>query len=193
MRTFVAPAVGYVIGAKSAGEEGKHLARSLEALRKSDESAGVVAAARSQMANSPRDLAARVDGRAGYRIRRRVRRQGTQSRRPGLTGAAAGGPARRPGPARPVGAFRSVPVRAFRRRPARVGEHALRRRERARLRLQLPFLRPPVAPGVTGPTARPVRALPAGHHRDRAVDGVYPGRQTTASPRRTSSAKCARR
>ena len=54
MRTFVAPAVGYVIGAKSAGEEGKHLARSLEALRKSDESAGVVAAARSQMANSPR-------------------------------------------------------------------------------------------------------------------------------------------
>jgi hypothetical protein len=111
VRTFVAPAVGYVIGAKSAGEEGKHLARSLEALRKSDESAGVVAAARSQMANSPRGLAARVDGARGlpdtaasssprYAVSS-ARFDGRRRGRPG--------PPARPGPARWSVSFRTCP------------------------------------------------------------------------------------
>ena len=62
MRTFVALAAGYVIGARSGGRDLDQLARSLKALADTDEFADVVAAVRSQVGHTLRGLASVVDG-----------------------------------------------------------------------------------------------------------------------------------
>jgi hypothetical protein len=66
MRFVIALAVGYVVGAKSSGEELNQLGRSLKALCETDEFADVVAAARAQAGHSLHQLAAMLD--AGPRV-----------------------------------------------------------------------------------------------------------------------------
>jgi hypothetical protein len=55
-------AVGYVIGAKTRGQDLDRLTNSIKALYATDEFADVVSAVRSQLGNTLRDLAAIVDG-----------------------------------------------------------------------------------------------------------------------------------
>jgi hypothetical protein len=64
MKTALAIAIGYVIGAKT-GDELDELGRSLKTLRETEEFADVVSAARAQVANALRHLAAAVDGEQG--------------------------------------------------------------------------------------------------------------------------------
>ena len=62
MNSFVVLAVGYVIGAKTRGQDLDRLTKSLKTLCATDEFADVVSAARSQLGNTLRDLADIVDG-----------------------------------------------------------------------------------------------------------------------------------
>ncbi len=59
---FVALVVGYVIGAKTGGQELDELGRAVTALLGTDEFGDVVTSARSQMGSSLRQLASMVDG-----------------------------------------------------------------------------------------------------------------------------------
>jgi hypothetical protein len=59
---LLALAVGYVIGAKTGRKELEQLNRSIVALLGTDEFAGVVSSARSQVGSSLRELASMVDG-----------------------------------------------------------------------------------------------------------------------------------
>jgi hypothetical protein len=61
MKTFLALAAGYVIGAKAGGKELDRLGRSLKSLYNTDEFADVVSAARAQVGSTLRELAAIVD------------------------------------------------------------------------------------------------------------------------------------
>ena len=62
MNILLALAVGYVIGARTGGEDLNRLGRSLLALCETDEFADVMAAGRSQIAHTLRELANIVDG-----------------------------------------------------------------------------------------------------------------------------------
>jgi hypothetical protein len=61
MKTLVALAAGYLIGAKAGGKELDRLSRSLKTLYSTDEFADVVSAARAQLGSTLRDLASIVD------------------------------------------------------------------------------------------------------------------------------------
>ncbi|HKE76212.1 MAG TPA: hypothetical protein VKB57_21525 [Acidimicrobiales bacterium] len=63
MRTFIALAAGYVIGARAGSRDLDELTSALKALRDSDELADVVSALRSHAGHTLRALAATVDGR----------------------------------------------------------------------------------------------------------------------------------
>lgn len=65
MRTVLALAVGYALGARAGGRQLAELERSLKALLQTDEFADVVAAARTQVGAGLRDLATVVDGGVG--------------------------------------------------------------------------------------------------------------------------------
>jgi hypothetical protein len=62
MNILVALAVGYVVGAKTGGKDLDQVGRSLKALCETDEFSDVVAAGRTQVATTLRELAAIVDG-----------------------------------------------------------------------------------------------------------------------------------
>jgi hypothetical protein len=62
VKSFVVLAVGYVIGARTRGQDLDRLTNSIKALYATDEFADVVSAMRSQLGNALRDLAAVVDG-----------------------------------------------------------------------------------------------------------------------------------
>jgi hypothetical protein len=62
VNSLVVLAVGYVIGAKTRGQDLDRLTNSIKALYATDEFADVVSAVRSQLGNTLRDLAAIVDG-----------------------------------------------------------------------------------------------------------------------------------
>ena len=62
MNSFVVLAVGYLIGAKTRGQDLDRFTKALKTLCATDEFADVVSAARSQLGNTLRDLAAIVDG-----------------------------------------------------------------------------------------------------------------------------------
>jgi len=62
MKTFVALAVGYLVGARTGGKDLDQLSRSLKALCETDEFADVLAAARSQVGATLREVAAIIDG-----------------------------------------------------------------------------------------------------------------------------------
>lgn len=62
MKIAMALAVGYLVGARSGGRDLDQLGQSLKALCETDEFADVLAAARSQMGHTLRELAAIVDG-----------------------------------------------------------------------------------------------------------------------------------
>ena len=65
MGYFIAMIVGYVIGARAGGKDLDQLAQSVRALRETDEFGDVVAAARSHVGHTLRELASVVDGRGG--------------------------------------------------------------------------------------------------------------------------------
>jgi hypothetical protein len=65
MNTFLALALGYVIGAKTKGQDLDRLGRSLKALYGTDEFAEVVTAARLQAGHTLHDLAEIVAGEHG--------------------------------------------------------------------------------------------------------------------------------
>lgn len=62
MNVFVALIAGYLIGANSGRKDLDRLGRSVKALCGTDEFADVVSAARAQLGNTLRELAASVDG-----------------------------------------------------------------------------------------------------------------------------------
>lgn len=62
MGMLVALAIGYVIGAKTGSKDLDQLTQSLKALRESDEFADVVAAARSHLGHTLRELANMIEG-----------------------------------------------------------------------------------------------------------------------------------
>jgi hypothetical protein len=62
MNVLLALAVGYLIGARTGGEDLNRLGRSLLALYETDEFAEVMAAGRSQVAHTLRELASVIDG-----------------------------------------------------------------------------------------------------------------------------------
>ena len=62
MTVLVALAIGYLIGAKTRGEDLERLRRSLQALCETDEFADVVAAGRAQVGHTLRELASVIDG-----------------------------------------------------------------------------------------------------------------------------------
>jgi len=62
MGIFVALAVGYVVGAKTGSKDLDNLTKSLRALRESEEFADVVAAVRSHLGHTLREVANTLDG-----------------------------------------------------------------------------------------------------------------------------------
>jgi hypothetical protein len=62
MKTVLALAIGYLVGAKSGGKDLDQLGRSLKNLCGTEEFADVVAAARAQAASTLRGIATMVDG-----------------------------------------------------------------------------------------------------------------------------------
>jgi hypothetical protein len=62
MSVLMALAIGYLVGAKTGGDDLDRLGRSLKALCETDEFADVVVAARAQAGHTLRELAAIVDG-----------------------------------------------------------------------------------------------------------------------------------
>ncbi len=62
MNVFVAMAVGYLLGAKTGGEDLDQLGRSVKTLCQTDEFSDVVSATRAQVATTLRELASMVDG-----------------------------------------------------------------------------------------------------------------------------------
>lgn len=62
MKVFVAMAVGYLLGAKTGGEDLDKLVRSVKVLCQTDEFSDVVSASRAQMAVMLRELASIVAG-----------------------------------------------------------------------------------------------------------------------------------
>ena len=62
MGVFMAMAVGYLLGAKTGGEDLDKLGRSVKALCQTDEFSEVVSATRTQVATTLRELASIVDG-----------------------------------------------------------------------------------------------------------------------------------
>lgn len=62
MKIATALVIGYVIGARSGGRDLQQLTTALKALCETDEFSDVVAAARSQLGVTLRDVAAMVDG-----------------------------------------------------------------------------------------------------------------------------------
>lgn len=62
MKILTALAVGYFVGAKTGGKDLDQLTQSLKALCETDEFADVVAAARSQVGRTLREIASVVDG-----------------------------------------------------------------------------------------------------------------------------------
>jgi hypothetical protein len=67
VKVFIGLVVGYVLGARTGGKDLEQLSESLKALADTDEFSDVVAAARSQLGHTLRDLAAIVDGNNGDR------------------------------------------------------------------------------------------------------------------------------
>jgi hypothetical protein len=65
MGIFVALAVGYVVGAKTGSKDLDQLTKSLRALRESEEFADVVAAVRSHLGHTLREVASTLDGGGG--------------------------------------------------------------------------------------------------------------------------------
>ena len=62
MNLLVAMAAGYLLGAKTGGEDLDQLGRSLKALCQTDEFSDVVSATRAQVATTLRELASIVEG-----------------------------------------------------------------------------------------------------------------------------------
>ena len=62
MKLLAALAVGYFVGARTGGRDLEQLSQSLKALCETDEFSDVVAAARSQLGTTLRELAAIADG-----------------------------------------------------------------------------------------------------------------------------------
>jgi hypothetical protein len=62
VKTFLALAIGYAVGAKTGGKDLDRLGRSLKALCETDEFADVVAAARIQLGTTLREVAGIIDG-----------------------------------------------------------------------------------------------------------------------------------
>lgn len=62
MNVLVGLVVGYLLGARTGGEDLNRLGRSLKALCDTDEFADVVAAGRTQLGHTLRELASVVDG-----------------------------------------------------------------------------------------------------------------------------------
>jgi hypothetical protein len=62
MKILLALAAGYLVGARTGGRDLDQLGEALKALAETDEFADVVAAARSQLGRTLRELAAVVDG-----------------------------------------------------------------------------------------------------------------------------------
>ena len=67
MGYFIAMIIGYVIGARAGSKDLDQLAQSVQALRESEEFGDVVAAARSHVGHTLRELAGVVDGRGTSR------------------------------------------------------------------------------------------------------------------------------
>lgn len=67
MGYFIAMIIGYVIGARAGSKDLDQLAQSVQALRESEEFGDVVAAARSHVGHTLRELAGVVDGRGAGR------------------------------------------------------------------------------------------------------------------------------
>jgi hypothetical protein len=67
MGYFIAMIIGYVLGARVGSKDLDELSRSVQALRESEEFGDVVAAARSHVGHTLRELAGIVDGRSGAR------------------------------------------------------------------------------------------------------------------------------
>jgi hypothetical protein len=65
MNILMALAVGYLVGAKTGGEDLDRLGRSLKALCQTDEFADVLAAGRAQLGHTLHTLAAIVEGESG--------------------------------------------------------------------------------------------------------------------------------
>jgi hypothetical protein len=62
VNTFLVLAAGYVVGAKTRGQDLDRLTQSLKALCQTDEFADVLSATRAQLGNTLRELALVVDG-----------------------------------------------------------------------------------------------------------------------------------
>jgi hypothetical protein len=76
MGYFIAMIIGYVIGARAGSKDLDQLARSVQALRETEEFGDVVAAARSHVGHTLRELASVVDGRVGVEPAFRARADG---------------------------------------------------------------------------------------------------------------------